>query len=75
MAYDREKIAVCRCPECFALELDQRLEYDDKAQEYYCVRCCYTGTADEIEEYFTFYKERKYRLMKEPEPFKVVDDA
>ena len=69
MAYNREKIVVCRCPECFALELDQRLLYDEKDDEYYCVRCCYTGTADEIEEYFTFYKERKYRLMNEPEPF------
>ena len=63
MAYNREKVATRRCPECFAQEIDMSLRRDAKTGEYYCVRCCFTGTPDEIEAFFTEYRARKYRKM------------
>jgi len=39
------------------------LRRDAKTGEYYCVRCCFTGTPDEIEAFFTEYRARKYRKM------------
>ena len=64
MAYNPEKVGICRCPECFAKEIDLTLRYDEKDDEYYCVKCCFTGKAAEIEDQFTFIRERKYRAMR-----------
>jgi hypothetical protein len=39
-----------RCPSCFMRDLDIDMFYDEDKKEYYCLRCCYTGSeADVIE--------------------------
>lgn len=70
MAYDRSKITVCRCPECFQKEIDIGLEYDEKEDIYYCLKCCFEGTPDYIEEVFNNFKQAKYRDMCKTYPFK-----
>ena len=39
-----------RCPICFMRDLDIDMFYDKEKEEYYCIRCQYTGNeADELE--------------------------
>lgn len=37
-----------RCPSCFLRELDIDLFYDSEKKEYYCLRCCYTGSEEDV---------------------------
>ncbi len=37
-----------RCPRCFMRDIDIDMFYDDSAKQYYCIRCCFTGTEDEV---------------------------
>jgi Zn ribbon nucleic-acid-binding protein len=37
-----------RCPSCFAREIDMDMFYDEEKKEYYCIRCCYHGTEEEV---------------------------
>ena len=37
-----------RCPSCFMRDLDIDMFYDTEKKEYYCLRCCYTGTEDDV---------------------------
>ena len=37
-----------RCPACFMRDLDIDMFYDGEKQEYYCLRCCYTGTEQDV---------------------------
>ncbi len=37
-----------RCPSCFMRELDIDMFYDADKGEYYCIRCEYTGTEEEV---------------------------
>ncbi len=37
-----------RCPACFARELDIDMFYDAEKQEYYCLRCPFTGSEEEV---------------------------
>jgi hypothetical protein len=37
-----------RCPACFIRELDIDMFYDKEKEEYYCLRCPYTGTEEEV---------------------------
>jgi hypothetical protein len=37
-----------RCPSCFAREIDMDMFFDEKTKEYYCLRCCYHGTEEEV---------------------------
>jgi len=37
-----------RCPSCFAREIDMDMFYDEEEKEYYCIRCCYHGTEEEV---------------------------
>jgi hypothetical protein len=39
-----------RCPVCFSREIDVDLFYDRAREEYYCIRCPYTGPEREIKE-------------------------
>lgn len=35
-----------RCPSCFMRDLD--MFYDKEKKEYYCIRCQYTGTEEDV---------------------------
>jgi hypothetical protein len=37
-----------RCPSCFMRDLDIDMFFDSDKQEYYCLRCQYTGTEEDI---------------------------
>lgn len=37
-----------RCPSCFLRDLDIDMFYDKDKKEYYCIRCQYTGTEEDV---------------------------
>ena len=37
-----------RCPSCFMRDLDIDMFFDGEKQEYYCIRCQYTGTEADV---------------------------
>lgn len=37
-----------RCPSCFMRDLDIDMFYDKDKKEYYCLRCCFTGTEKDV---------------------------
>ncbi len=37
-----------RCPSCFMRDLDIDMFYDKDKKEYYCIRCQYTGTVEDV---------------------------
>lgn len=37
-----------RCPACFMRDLDIDMFYDKEKKEYYCLRCAFTGTEEEV---------------------------
>ena len=37
-----------RCPSCFMRDLDIDMFYDKEKNEYYCMRCQYVGTEEDV---------------------------
>lgn len=37
-----------RCPVCFMRDLDIDMFYDAEKKEYYCLRCCYHGSEEDV---------------------------
>jgi len=37
-----------RCPNCFKRDIDIDMFFDDSKKEYYCLRCSFVGTEQEI---------------------------
>ncbi len=37
-----------RCPACFMRDLDMDMFYDEAKQEYYCLRCSFTGSEADV---------------------------
>ena len=37
-----------RCPSCFMRDLDIDMFYDKEKEEYYCLRCRFTGTEQDV---------------------------
>ena len=37
-----------RCPSCFMRDLDLDMFYDEEKKEYYCLRCQYVGTEEDV---------------------------
>ncbi len=37
-----------RCPRCFMRDIDMDMFYDEKTKQYYCLRCAFRGTEDEV---------------------------
>ncbi|MBQ9361245.1 MAG: hypothetical protein IJT96_09455 [Lachnospiraceae bacterium] len=37
-----------RCPSCFIRDIDVDMFYDEDKKEYYCLRCQYTGTEEDV---------------------------
>lgn len=38
-----------RCPSCFMRDLDIDMFYDAGKKEYYCLRCCFTGSEADVQ--------------------------
>lgn len=37
-----------RCPSCFMRDIDIDMFYDEEKKQYYCLRCCFTGTEEDV---------------------------
>ena len=37
-----------RCPSCFIRDIDVDMFYDEDKKEYYCLRCQYVGTEEDV---------------------------
>ena len=37
-----------RCPSCFMRDLDIDMFYDSAKEEYYCIRCQFTGSEEDV---------------------------
>ena len=38
-----------RCPSCFMRDIDIDMFYDEAKKEYYCLRCSFHGSLEEVE--------------------------
>ena len=57
-----------RCPSCFMRDIDIDMFYDEEKKEYYCLRCGFSGTEEDVERLNQAARFR-YRSMK----LRVVD--
>ena len=53
-----------RCPSCFMRDLDIDMFYDKDKKEYYCLRCCYKGTEEDVREKNEMARFRYRDMMK-----------
>ncbi len=60
MAQGRKGELNFRCPRCLMREIDMDMLYDKDADEYYCLRCSFTGDENEIKRLYQQFRE-KYR--------------
>ncbi len=60
MAQGRKGKLNYRCPRCLMREIDMDLLYDSNADEYYCIRCSFTGNEREVLRLNAQFRE-KYR--------------
>jgi len=37
-----------RCPACFMRDIDIDMFFDESKGEYYCLRCCFTATEEQV---------------------------
>ena len=66
MAQGRKGQLNYRCPWCLRREIDMDLLYDQDAEEYYCLRCSFTGNEQEVlrlnAQFRAKYRDRMTRL-------------
>ncbi len=48
MAESKKSRLNYRCPSCFRRDIDMDLFYDEDRNEYYCIRCGFVGTEEDI---------------------------
>ncbi len=51
-----------RCPRCFMRDIDIDMFFDADKKEYYCLRCNFRGTEEEVEALNEQVKEKYGRL-------------
>ena len=37
-----------RCPSCFMRDIDMDMFFDEEMKEYYCLRCGFTGSEEDV---------------------------
>lgn len=62
MAQGRKGRLNYRCPACFMRDLDIDMFYDRDKDEYYCLRCQFTGSEEDVLQMNEQIK-KKYRVM------------
>ena len=66
MAQGRKGKLNYRCPRCMMREIDMDMLYDKDRDEYYCLRCSFTGGEAEIlrlhAQFRDKYRDRKRRI-------------
>lgn len=73
MAQARKGKLNYRCPSCFMRDIDIDLFYDIDKKEYYCLRCNYVGSENDVLAKNQLAKFR-YRFMKERFTFEEGDE-
>ncbi|MCD8142602.1 MAG: hypothetical protein LUC87_09960 [Clostridiales bacterium] len=63
-----------RCPSCFMRDLDIDMFYDSDRQEYYCIRCQYVGTEEDVLEKNQLARFRYRSMMKRIVDFEDFSD-
>lgn len=51
-----------RCPECFKRDIDMDMFFDETKNEYYCLRCCFHGSEEEVLKRYDIFKMKYGRL-------------
>lgn len=66
MAQGRKGKLNYRCPRCLMREIDMDMLYDRQTDEYYCLRCSFTGNEEEVlhlnAQFRTKYRDRMKRI-------------
>ncbi len=62
MAQGRKGRLNYRCPACFMRDLDIDMFYDKDKDEYYCLRCQFTGSEEDVLAMNEQIK-KKYKVM------------
>ncbi len=69
-----------RCPSCFMKDIDMDMFYDEKKKEYYCLRCGFRGSQEDVLKYnemakcnYKFLKKRVVSFNEDNEPLTVKD--
>lgn len=57
-----------RCPSCFMRDIDMDMFFDEDKKEYYCLRCAFSGSEEDVLRLNEMARYR-YRFMKK----RVVD--
>lgn len=60
MAQGRKGKLNYRCPRCLMREIDMDMLFDHEKNEYYCLRCSFTGDEHEVKRLNQEFRE-KYR--------------
>ena len=58
-----------RCPSCFLRDLDIDMFYDREKKEYYCLRCQFTGSEEDVIKVNDMARFRYKRLLDRIEEF------
>lgn len=58
--YQNKTGRIIRCPECFAKDIDVFLLYDDECDEFYCYKCCFSGSLEKVKQHTTDFIKKKY---------------
>lgn len=53
-----------RCPSCFMRDIDMDMFYDEEKKQYYCLRCAFTGSEEDVRALNEAAKYR-YKRMKQ----------
>lgn len=68
-----------RCPSCFMRDIDMDMFYDDEKHEYYCLRCAFHASEEEVLKFnemaryrYRFLKMRVIDFGEDNEPLKVA---
>ena len=58
MAQGRKGKLNYRCPRCMMREIDMDMLYDSEKEEYYCLRCSFTGNEAEVKHLNAQFREK-----------------
>lgn len=64
MAQGRKGKLNYRCPRCMMREIDMDMLYDAEKEEYYCLRCSFTGNEAEVKRLNQQFREKYLDRMK-----------
>lgn len=63
-----------RCPSCFMRDLDIDMFFDSEKREYYCIRCQFTGSEEEVLKMNQMARVRYRDMMKRFTDFTVFSE-